>query len=255
MLVSRMPFYNWNSGKEATMHEVKKLGERIIHIPDRETKLDLAVRAEKLKSFTKTFSHVSGFGKSGGLKASLVRHKDARFFVLIDFVYAFHQITREMAVSVLPFLGNKFYDCCFVNLNGRQIIPQGFSSSSYIFELFMRRAIDPRLMAWANENHGEVTRYCDNILVTWQKNTEGVFSDLLSIFEKYKIRVTPQNPRRWNDEIPIRFCSLLLFRDGRVGISRQRKWTLTAKVREAERVGKIKNAKGVRQFINFFSEK
>lgn len=237
-------------------YKTVKVGERIIFVPDDDLKKRLRAKTRKLRDwlgFARPYPCVSTFKRKRGLKRFLMRHQKGRFFVAVDFVYAFHQITREMAGLAIPQLLNHSFDDCFVQLNGKEVIPQGFPTSSYIFELVMLRLVDRGLNAWAEEHKGVVTRYCDNVLVTWKKDTPEAFRDLHLTFERFRVRFTPKRPRKWDSNSPIRFCGFILHQDGRVGLSRQRKKKLIFKATQACIRGDIRSAQGIEQFVELNS--
>ena len=199
-----------------------KVKHRIIFVPDEELKRLLK---SKLKFFKEGMLiknlPVSVFRRRGGIKLMLVRHQKNRFFVLIDLIHAFHQITREMISEVFSDIADPKFDNCFVQFGGKEIIPIGFVTSNFIFELFMSRSIDGQLVAWQEKHQGIVTRYADNILCTWQKNTTEAFEDLRKIFKGLKIRMTPRRPKKWQE--PIRFCGIIIPKQGSPRISKKKK--------------------------------
>lgn len=242
-------------------YKTVKVGERIIFVPDEELKnrLRQKMRIAKRVFFFPVRTEISMFRRPGGLRLFLKRHGryNGRFFVLVDFVYAFHQITRERIAKVFPRIADSFFDDCFVELSGKQVLPIGFPSSSWLFEIFCVRAVDGPLIAWAEKHRGVVTRYTDNILVTWKKNTQEAFSELVHIFDGLNVRFTPLEPRKWDDKTPIRFCGFTLQLGGMVGLSLRRVQELERRAGEehiksqlaGEPVGTSKSARGIERFI------
>lgn len=232
-------------------YKTVRLKDRIIFVPDEELKKRLRQKIKEARIFFwfPVRSPISCFKRKITLKYFLKRHYSGRFFVIIDFVYAFHQITRQMMAKFFNHINNQFWDECFVELGGKQVLPIGFPSSSFLFEAIMNQAIDRRLIEWAEENRGVVTRYADNILITWKKNPFGPFRDLLDIFRGFNVRWTPKEPRKWNNQTSIRFCGLTLCKDGRVGLSQRTKKRLSHKAGMKYQMGQEKSARGIDQFI------
>ena len=230
-------------------YESKKIKHRLVFIPDAEMKEVLRWKLSLLKSDYPIFSSISTFRKKNGLWSQLSRHgkKKERFFVIVDFCHAFHHVDRKMIAKVVPGIMEPRFDVCFVELNGKEIIPAGFPTSNYLFELFMSRRIDPRLLAWKDQFDGVVTRYADNILLTWGKNTSEAFEDLKKVFKDLKIRITPQYPRKWKDE-PIRFCGLVIKKGARPKISRRKRKDLIKKAQNKS----LASLEGVTRFVNQF---
>jgi len=214
-------------------YKTVRLNDRILHIPDSAL---MAVLKQKTSDLRRTWqtsrSPISVFGRNDGLKKILPSHRKGRFFVVIDFVYAFHQITREKSAEVIRQLADPAFDICFVKMGDKEVLPQGSPTSNYIFEIFMASAVDRPLIRWVFWNGAVVTRYCDNILVTLPKNDELTFAELVNILAPFKVRFTPRKPKKWRNDEPIRFCGLILFKGGKVGISRQRKRQLLEKARQ-----------------------
>lgn len=172
-------------------YRIVKFDERILHIPDKELKDKLQLKRKAFKYRWSGKSEVSVFKQRSGLKVFLSRHSEDRIFIIIDFVHAFHQITRDMIAKVAPDILQPYFDDCFVLMGGKEVIPIGFPTSNYIFEVFISRSIDRDLMAWTEKHKGTVTRSTDNILVTWRKNNERAFQELIKIFDSFEVRITP----------------------------------------------------------------
>src|SRR5258706_14020015 len=113
-----------------------KIKERIIFAPDKELKATLNKRLSELKAINRELNtplilqpcytgcyEISTFGHRNGLKRFLRGHIKTRIFIIIDFVHAFHQITRDMIALVFPQITRGFFDICFVELGGKQVIP------------------------------------------------------------------------------------------------------------------------------------
>jgi len=233
-----------------------KIGERIVHIPDDELKRYLRGKIGSIRrNAAIIFSNeVNVFSRKGGLVAALRRHQArprGRFFIIIDFVYAFHQITRGMIAEILPEINDSSFDLCFVVMGRKEVLPIGFPTSPFLFEFFMSRIIDPRLIEWQKKHGGVVTRYCDNILVTWRKNTPVAFQDLVRIFSGLEVRFTPKKPKKWEE--PIRFCGLLLCPDGRIELSCKKRKELLTKAREERKKGRWSVAQGIESFVSSLS--
>lgn len=232
-------------------YKTVKVNDRIVFVPDGELKKRLRSKmgkARRLRWFS-AGSAISCFGRKTTLKRFLARHQGGRFFVIVDFVYAFHQITRQTVARFLNQIADPFWDECFAELDGRQVLPIGFPTSSFLFEAVMNRAIDNQLVAWAEANSGTVTRYADNVLVTWKKNPFGPFRDLLGIFRGFDVRWTPKEPRRWDDQTPIRFCGLTLHRDGRIGLSQRKRKQFSRKAGAQYLSREGSSARGIEEFV------
>ncbi len=202
-------------------YAVKKVGHRIIHIPDDEMLRTLRLRLKSFRGVCIVASSLSTVARPMGLVALLSRHTKDRFFVALDFVYAFHQVTRKMVESCLDKNKERLnLNGCFVKMGDEEVLPIGFPTSNWLFELFASRVLDARLIEWQTKHDGHITRNCDNILATWKKNRPDVFSDLRSVFEGFNVRATPQKPKKWTE--PIRFCGLAIPRHGRPFISRRK---------------------------------
>ena len=120
-------------------YEIKRVEERIIFVPDAELKRKLKAQLRVFKLMGPVAkSAISVFRKKKGLKNLLMRHIEGRgrFFITIDFVHAFHQITREMISDVFPKFKRSCFDFCFAKLGDKNVIPIGFPTSNYFFELF-----------------------------------------------------------------------------------------------------------------------
>ncbi len=205
-------------------YETRKVKHKIVHVPDQELDVALKTKLRHLKIyFGKPKSQISASQRDNGLKGLLVRHRNDRFFIIVDFVHAFHQITRQMIAEVFPAVMESRFDICFVGLGGKEVIPIGFRTSSYLFEVYATKELDPRLIDWQLMYNGNITRHCDNILVTWRKDATVKLQHLKQIFEfrGLDIRLTPKSPRRWIDQ-PIRFCGITIPRKGKPHISRRK---------------------------------
>ena len=101
-------------------YTVKKVGHRIIHMPDRELKRTLQIRLKSFHGVCGVGTEISTIGRPMGLVDLLSRHVKDRFFVVIDFVYAFHQVTRQMVESWLDHnRGLINLNDCFVQMQGK----------------------------------------------------------------------------------------------------------------------------------------
>jgi hypothetical protein len=183
--------------------------------------MEKALKARKNKIYD-CRSQISSFRRKGGISSLLPRHSGDRFFVIVDFVHAFHQITREIMAEVFTDAQDKYFDICFVELGGRMVLPIGALTSSYLFEMYMSRAIDHKLMSWQSVFDGHVSRHADNILATWRKNTGQELPALLEVFFGFEVRVTPQKPRLWKGS-DIRFCGLVFPFGQRPRVSQRKK--------------------------------
>lgn len=200
-------------------YTVGRIRHKIIHFPDRE--MEKALKARKNKIYD-CGSQISSFKRKGGIGSLLSRHFGDRFFVIVDFVHAFHQITREIVVEAFADAQDKYFDICFVEMGGRMVLPIGASTSSYLFERFMSRMIDQKLISWQSVFDGHVSRHADNILVTWRKNTGQELPALLEIFSGFEVRVTPKMPRLWRNS-DIRFCGLVFPFEQKPRVSKRKK--------------------------------
>lgn len=227
----------------------KKVGHRLVFAPDKDMQDALDWKLGLLKRSYPVNSPVSVFGKKDGLRVLLSRHSESRgrFFLIVDFCHAFHHIKRQTITKLIPKIGEPTFDICFVELAGEEVIPAGFSTSSYLFELFMSKGIDPKLVAWQKEHNGLVTRYVDNILFTWRKNTKEAFRDLQRIFKGFSIRMTPRDPREWKE--PIRFCGTILPPRGRPKISKRKKKKMIGKAISKSQA----SLEGVMRFVDQFT--
>ncbi len=223
----------------------RKFKNRIFFVPDEEYERALEAKLAYLRrQHLVKILPINTFCGSGGLRPFLYRHHGDRFFVTIDLVHAFHQITRQMISEVYSDITGPHFDICFADEFGmEEVIPMGFATSNYLFEIFMTRAIDPKFVAWQKEHSGTITRYSDNILATWQKWSEDAFLDLQNIFAGLKIRITPQRPRKWRQ--PIRFCGAIIPKNGSPRLSRRRKERMQRKAHEKS----YESERGVGQFI------
>lgn len=215
-------------------YRIVKIGERVIFVPDKGLMDLLDCRKKILRRSVQKNSRISVFAMGNGLKILLSRHIQAkhRFFVIVDFVHAFHQITKEMVESVFPQIASGYYEMCFAKISecGDDIIPTGFPTSSILFEIFFSKTIDPALLVWAKEYDGVATRSGDNILITWKKNTPEAWQELKETFRNFQVRFTPQRPRKWQE--PIRFCGIFLPKKGCPVISERRKKFLLNRARK-----------------------
>lgn len=198
-----------------------KVGHRIVHVPDGELMRVLKSRLESFKWAYSVRTEISTFGRRMGLAELLPRHVCDRFFVVVDFVYAFHQITQQMVKGCIRYDNPINLKGCFVRMGGREVVPIGFPTSNWLFELFMSRIIDPKLVWWQENHNGHITRNGDNILATWRKNSLEAFEDLRAIFHGFETRATPSKPRKWNGTV--RFCGLALERHKRPSISNRKR--------------------------------
>lgn len=231
-------------------YEIRRAGKRIIFVPDAELKRKLKAQLRNFNVLGPTpVSAISIFRKKRGLRNLLKRHAKARdrFFVIIDFVHAFHQITRGMISDLFPKFKDSRFDFCFGELGGKLVIPIGFSTSSHLFEIFLSNSIDKELLAWQDEYRGTVTRYTDNILVTWRKNTKEALDALKRIFCSFEVRFTPLNPRKWEESI--RFCGITIPRNGKPHLSNRKR----KKMRQDASGKSLKSIDGVDKFIHQWS--
>ena len=238
-----------------------KIGERLVFAPDKELKTLLRQRLVELKATDRSLIHpfivepvytgkhdISVFGHRHGLRRFLAGHVGNRIFITVDFVHAFHQVGRDMIATLFPRIANPFFDACFVELSGQNIIPIGFPTSNFIFEIFASRKFDTQLADWQNKHAGVVTRYTDNILATWRKNTKESFEDLQKIFEGFQVRFTPKEPRKWEE--PIRFCGITIPRRGRPHLSNLK----TRKLLYEARKKSLDALDGAQRFVDEWSQ-
>lgn len=239
----------YKKGRCILKYKTKKAGKRIIFVPDEELRQTLKMKLRGLQKFGPFVrSETTTFGKKNGLRILLSRHSGHRFFIIVDFVHAFHQITRKMISDVLPEITGSRFDACFVELGGKQVIPIGFPTSNYIFEIFASRRFDTRLVFWQNKYNGCTTRNGDNVLITWQKNTEEAFKALEEIFDGFEVRLTPQKPRKWQE--PIRFCGITIPKKNRPHLSNRKRKKLLVKARQKSH----ESLTGATQFICNWSQ-
>jgi hypothetical protein len=184
-----------------------------------------------------------------GLANLLSRHTKDRFFVVIDFVYAFHQVTRQMVELYLAEnRGIIDLNGCFVKMGEKEVIPIGFPTSNWLFEFFASRALDQKLISWQKNHNGHVTRNCDNVLATWRRNSPYVFEDLIDIFCEFEIRVTPKKQKKWVE--PIRFCGLMIPRRGKPIVSKRK----SQKILEQAQQKSQRAVDGALQFLDSFDK-
>jgi|GEM_PF-2151716 len=203
-------------------YETRKVEQRIVFMPDDELKEVLWGRLRWMKKVgLVSKSPISCYSTKNGLKKLLSRHAGDRMFITIDFIYAFHQITRDMIAEVVPVIKDTRFDVCFAKLQDRAVVPIGFPTSNCLFELFVSRKIDKPLMDWQTKHRGTITRFTDNVVATWRKNTDEAFRDLKACFSGLNVRFTPQRPRRCSQ--PIRFCGIIIPQRGKPHLSNSRK--------------------------------
>lgn len=225
-------------------YKTVKIGQRIVYVPDEDLRQRLIRLKQRIKDSYYFALGISTFRHNKELPELLLSHKGHRFFVVIDFVHAFRQITRKMLSRVWPDILHSGYDDCFIS--EQEFIPAGFPTSSHLFELYLKSTLDKKLAAWAARNNGAVTRHCDNILCTWQKNPPAVFEELQKVFAGFNVRYTPSKPRKWNGYI--RFCGLIILKNDRVALSRRRKRELLSRAKSAQPA----SAKGLRRYVSEF---
>lgn len=110
--------------------------------------------------------HEHGFVPGRSIYTNASAHKGNDRFWKLDIKDAFPSTTPDKLQPYFPRDTWFFKRYCFVNYNGRSMLPQGAPTSPYLFNIVMS-SVDAQMASVAESMHIVYTRYADDITISY----------------------------------------------------------------------------------------
>lgn len=213
-------------------------GVRIITAPNdalKEQQTKLLRLLQELQPYAHNAAYAYIKGRECKDAVAVHQKNKSKYFLKLDLKKFFPSCTKEFVIKqmekVYPFHCvpnlNELLDICFIEDNGKQVLPQGAPTSPYLCNMVMVEfdyKINKKLWQFNNQ-HFVYTRYADDILISSYKpfDKDIIINVINTILKNTPLRINPEKTRygnvggrNWN-------LGLMLNKNNEITVGYQRK--------------------------------